>query len=542
MTEMTNKQLKWYVVVNGRVPGIYTDWGETKKQVDGFCGAIFKSFTNKDEADEYFSVSDKNTWHPLEKGPFPSCPSQQINLDSLSEKQKHAIDLFKLNKNIFITGPGGSGKSFLIKTMVDICKKTDKNVQVCAMTGCAALLLDCGAKTVHSWGGIGLAKEPNHVIATSIDLNGRKKKNWRRVDVLIIDEVSMMSKKIFELIDLIAKKVRKNGLPFGGIQVVFSGDFFQLPPVKNNKEQDIDSSLFCFESPLWNTSFQPNCQIEFTEIFRQKDKLYAKILNQIRKGKMSSNSIRILSERVGCCPGEESVIKPTILLPIKAMVEKINNTELEKLTGETVEYNLEICNDQEMVLSDKERQQLISTPASVLQKEKENLLKSVNCENIINFKIGCQVMCTVNLDLDSEFPICNGSLGIVTGFSGKLPMVKFNNGAELTIHKHIWKSDNIPGVGVRQIPLVLAWAITIHKSQGSTLDLAEIDVGNNIFEAGQTYVALSRVKELNGLFLKSFNPGKILINKKVKDFYNRLNENAKTQQDKTTLDAFHLLK
>tara|TARA_Y100000996_G_scaffold405262_1_gene380235 strand:- start:554 stop:919 length:366 start_codon:yes stop_codon:yes gene_type:complete len=121
-------------------------------------------------------------------------------------------------------------------------------------------------------------------------------------------------------------------------------------------------------------------------------------------------------------------------------------------------------------------------------------------------------------------------------------MVKFNNGAELTIHKHIWKSDNIPGVGVRQIPLVLAWAITIHKSQGSTLDLAEIDVGNNIFEAGQTYVALSRVKELNGLFLKSFNPGKILINKKVKDFYNRLNENAKTQQDKTTLDAFHLLK
>ena len=113
---------------------------------------------------------------------------------------------------------------------------------------------------------------------------------------------------------------------------------------------------------------------------------------------------------------------------------------------------------------------------------------------------------------------------------------------KLTIHKHIWKSDNIPGVGVRQIPLVLAWAITIHKSQGSTLDLAEIDVGNNIFEAGQTYVALSRVKELNGLFLKSFNPGKILINKKVKDFYNRLNENSKTQQDKTTLDAFHLLK
>ena len=563
MTDMENKQLKWYAVIKGKVPGIYDNWDDTKQQVDGFSGAVFKSFTNKDEADEYYdkcvpedwcSFALSNGFTPEEAGVYDESGvgnymvknKKKINLDCLSEKQTHAINLFKLNKNIFITGPGGSGKSFLIKTMVDICKQTGKNVQVCAMTGCAALLLDCGAKTVHSWGGIGLAKEPNHVIATGIDLNGRKKKNWRKVDVLIIDEVSMMSKKIFELIDLVAKKVRRNGLPFGGIQVVLSGDFFQLPPVKNNKEENTDSSLFCFESPLWNTSFHPNCQIEFTEIFRQKDKVYAKILNQIRKGKMSSNSIRILSERVGCGIDEESEIKPTILLPIKAMVEQINNTELEKLTGEIVEYNLETCSGEEIVVSEQDRRKLISMPASVVEKEKENLFKSVNSEKIINLKIGCQVMCTVNLDLDGEFPICNGSLGIVTRFIGtypnlSIPVVKFNNGAERAIHKHIWKSDNIPGVGVKQIPLVLAWAITIHKSQGSTLDLAEIDVGNNIFEAGQTYVALSRVKELNGLFLKSFNPSRILINKKVKDFYKRLNENVIPQQDKTKLDAFNLL-
>jgi len=532
---MPKKEPKWYVVFKGVKPGIYDTWEDTKKQVDGFSGAVYKSFKTPQEASLHYMSFKSEKEKIIEN-------EVEVNYSSLSELQMHAINLFKLGRNVFITGPGGSGKSFLIKTMVDICKQNQKNVQVCAMTGCAALLLDCGAKTVHSWGGIGLAKEPNHVIATTIDLNSRKKRNWKKVDVLIIDEISMMSKKIFELIDIVAKKVRRNGLPFGGIQLVFSGDFFQLPPVKTRNEEDIDTNAFCFESPLWNTTFQPTCQIEFTEIFRQKDKRYAKILNQIRKGKMSSNSIKMLAERVGCCINEDLAIKPTILLPVKSMVEKINNTELEKLDGETMEYNLEGCNQEDFILSDKEMQKLSSTPVSVIEKEKEMLLKSVNCEKKITFKIGCQVMCTVNLDLDSAFPICNGSLGIVTKFTHSgLPVVKFNNGAERPINKHIWKSDNIPGIGVKQIPLVLAWGITIHKSQGSTLDLAEIDVGNNIFEAGQTYVALSRVKELNGLFLKSFNPEKILINKKVKDFYKRLNENFTIQQDKTKLNAFHLL-
>ena len=131
-------------------------------------------------------------------------------------------------------------------------------------------------------------------------------------------------------------------------------------------------------------------------------------------------------------------------------------------------------------------------------------------------------MCVVNLDMDSETPICNGSQGIVEDFTQLgTPIVKFRNGSRRAINYHIWQSEKIPIVGIKQIPLILAWAVTIHKSQGATLEMAEIDIGNHIFACGQTYVALSRVKNLDGLYLKSFNPFKIKINLTVVDFYNK---------------------
>jgi ATP-dependent DNA helicase PIF1 len=150
------------------------------------------------------------------------------------------------------------------------------------------------------------------------------------------------------------------------------------------------------------------------------------------------------------------------------------------------------------------------------------------CEKDIKIKMGCQVMCVVNVksDIDDSLEICNGSQGIVTGFCGAtgFPLVKFNNGVEKVMPRHTWLSDKIPGIGVSQVPLILAWALTIHKSQGATLDTAEIDVGSGIFECGQTYVALSRVKSLDGLYLTSFDAKRIRINKKVQEFYEKLNE------------------
>ena len=145
------------------------------------------------------------------------------------------------------------------------------------------------------------------------------------------------------------------------------------------------------------------------------------------------------------------------------------------------------------------------------------------CNDIIKLKVGAQVMCIVNIELPSGDMICNGSQGVIIRFNeSKLPVVKYKNGYEMTMNYHFWESDNISGIGVSQVPLILAWAITIHKSQGATMDAAEIDVGSGIFECGQTYVALSRVKSLEGLYLTSFDASKILINKKVREIYDNL--------------------
>ena len=168
---------KCYVVAKGRIPGIYFDWENTKKQIDGFSGAIYKSFTDKKEADKYYN----DNYVVPEKPPSPVFPIFEpppIPEISLAENQAKALLRFKQGRNVFITGPGGSGKSFLIDSMIKYAKSQQKNVNVCALTGCAALILNCGAKTVHSWGGIGLAKEANSIIATNIDLNSRKKRNW----------------------------------------------------------------------------------------------------------------------------------------------------------------------------------------------------------------------------------------------------------------------------------------------------------------------------------------------------------------------------
>jgi ATP-dependent DNA helicase PIF1 len=159
-----------------------------------------------------------------------------------------------------------------------------------------------------------------------------------------------------------------------------------------------------------------------------------------------------------------------------------------------------------------------------IQTELDYLTGNLICDKNIKIKVGAQVMCIINIQMPNEEMICNGSQGIVTRFcqTTNQPIVKYNNGIEMVMSRHIWPSENIPGIGVSQVPLILAWALTIHKSQGATLDTAEIDVGSGIFECGQTYVALSRVKSLNGLYLTSFDAGRIKINKKVKEYYESL--------------------
>ena len=436
-----------------------------------------------------------------------------------SNEQQIAFNKYIERKNIFITGPGGSGKSKLIKDIKKDALKKNKNVQVCALTGCAAVLLECQAKTIHSWAGIGIASGSIESILKKILKCPYKCINWKDVDILIIDEVSMMSTKIFELLDLIGKKIRNNNNPFGGIQIIFSGDFYQLPPVGNKEE--IETIQFCFESSLWEKTFTKECNIQLTQIFRQKDPIYANILNQIRVGCIKRSSCVLLEKYVNRPISADILVAPTKLFPVRNKVDMINQVEMNKLESTEIEYKIK--NHYNLQMTEKEKKLRLKFSKEQIIADLHYLQNNLLCEETIKLKIGCQVMCIVNIELPNGSMICNGSQGYISNINkNNIPTVQYNNGVELLMNYHVWPSENIPGIGISQLPLILAWALTIHKSQGATMDCAEIDVGSSIFECGQTYVALSRIKSLEGLYLKSFEPNKIRINKKVRDFYEKL--------------------
>jgi ATP-dependent DNA helicase PIF1 len=451
--------------------------------------------------------------------PPAGSPTKQVLPLPLSLEQELAFNKYINKENIFITGPGGAGKSELIRKIYEHATLSNKKIQVCALTGCAALLLKCRAKTIHSWAGIGLAVGPIDANVQKVAKNHFKRKGWREARILIIDEVSMMSKKLFELLDLIGKTIRKNNKPFGGIQLIFSGDFYQLPPVGSKDEPD--TMQFCFESELWSQIFPQESRIQLVKIFRQTDPVYTAILNQIREGRLKRSSVNILQEQVNKSRETDgsTVIRPTKLFPIRNKVEQINNSEMDKLDSDVKEFNALFMLDLPMSSSERSERTLFSQEQ--IQAELTYIQNNLICDSILQLKVGAQVMCVVNIELPTGGMLCNGSQGIITRFTEYgVPVVKYSiSNQEVPMGAHIWPSENIPGIGVSQIPLILAWALTIHKSQGATMDSAEIDVGSSIFECGQTYVALSRVKSLEGLYLTSFDVNKIKINKKVHEYY-----------------------
>jgi len=424
----------------------------------------------------------------------------------LSPEQQSAFDLYVSGKNIFVSGPGGSGKSHLIQVIEEHAKSNGKNYQITATTGVAATNLEIkGAKTINSWAGIGVPKGDFNIIAARIAGNKYKKKPWKEVDVLVIDEVSMLSMDVFDLLDNIGRIVRKRAdVPFGGIQVIFSGDFYQLPPIG----QDVQ---FCFESTKWKECFEH--QIVLNTIFRQNDNVFKSVLNQIREGHLNKEGYELLQSRVGLTVPDG--VTCTKIMPTRVAVDRINNSELLKLTGKEYRYKISRSNTDPMTLSQADK--LLSKFKTESQREYEynEMARNLLCDAETVFKEGCHVMCIANME-----DLCNGSTGIITGFSEKgLPMVKFNNGIERIMGSHIRRSENIPDLSITYMPLIPSWAITIHKSQGITLDYGEIDAGNGIFEMGQTYVALSRLRTIEGLFLSGFNSGKIRCHPKVKEFY-----------------------
>ena len=460
------------------------------------------------------------------------------NEQTLSNEQKLGFEKYRNGENVFLTGPGGSGKSALIKMIYDDATKRNKNIQVCALTGCAAVLLGCKAKTIHSWAHIGIATDDIKTRVEKVINIPFAFSAWKKIQILVIDEVSMMSQKIFELLDAIGKRIRHNNLPFGGIQLIFSGDFYQLPPIPNNNSLNmindvisIDlSANFCFESPLWFETFSAENHIQFKTIFRQNDTQFKDILNQIRIGKIKKKSVDILNTRLtdtnqsplDCKLSLDCAFKPTKILPLRYKVDFINATEMQELTktinDDTAIKEYKVVLHYDLPMTTKEVMCRRRFNMSQIEHEAQYMKNNLRCEENLRLCVGCQVMCIVNKD-----NLYNGLQGIITAISTNgHPIVTYVNGLVIEMSPHVWKSENIPGIGVSQIPLILAWALTIHKLQGATLETAEVDVGSGIFECGQTYVALSRVKSLDGLNLQSFDVSKIYINKKVKDFYDLL--------------------
>jgi ATP-dependent DNA helicase PIF1 len=422
--------------------------------------------------------------------------SKKKNKVVLSQKQQQCLGMMRNGKNVFLTGPAGTGKTLLISTFV---KETDdeKVVAVTATTGTAAILIN--GTTLHSYLGIGTGDLPADLLLRKIKAKKGLVDRWLDLDILIIDEISMLSPELFDKLELVARSLRGNK-PFGGIQLILTGDFFQLPNVSQR-----DS--FCFNAESWGRCIGDN--VVYLDInFRQgDDNDYQTCLSEVRNGVLSDKSLGLLRSRENVKLTNEFGIEPTKIYSLNRDVDRENEYQ----------NNLfyEKDNDWEYIKYDLD----FRVHKKVYSVE-EKIRKSCNAPPSLELCKGSQVMLLYNMDFDSK--LVNGSRGIITGFKEDNPVVKFLDGQVKTIPRKVWEieEDNEIVITVSQIPLKLAYATTVHKSQGATIDYAEVNM-DGIFEYGQAYVALSRVKSLAGLSIKNFDPSVIKSHPKVVEFYTK---------------------
>lgn len=446
----------------------------------------------------------------------------------LSDEQAYALELFKQGNNLLISGPGGTGKSKLIRDFVHYAKENDKKIQITALTGCASLLLGLNAKTIHSWSGIRLCKGTNESIIEQACKNKNAKKNWKSVKILVIDEGSMMSRKMFDVLNAIAKKIRNDPRPFGNIQVIVTCDFYQLPPVETSGDEE--SGEFCFESPNYYDVFPLENHVLLTKIFRQKDPQYIEILNEVRKGSLTKPTIEILKQYVNreYNMEENNGIYLTKLFPTRSRVDNLNKQMFDALDDSEKSFEL-TKSTATLVYAESGKaieKEKIDLCRCLQQRDIDNeinqLISSSPALETLSLKLNTMVMCNVNLDMERK--ICNGSQGVIIDFVGSenAPKVRFSNNVTMIMTKHVWQSETYPTISISQYPLQHAWALTIHKIQGTTLKVAQMDIGSSVFTYGQSYVALSRIESLNGLYLSGFEPNKIKANPKVTAFYEKI--------------------
>jgi uracil-DNA glycosylase len=520
MLKMSNSKT-YYAVAKGHNPGIYDNWDITNENVKGFSGAVYEGFKTLVEAQAFLDTyNQKNPHAPVNS-----------KLETLTQQQLSVINHLLEGENLFLTGGGGVGKSYLLSVIYTDFPGLKKRlfaaknpglvakiprIQMCALTGCAALLLGHKAKTLHSWAGIGLGKGSVSELYIKIRRNQKSMRNWLCTDLLIIDEISMMTAELLDKLNQIAKKVRSNQRPFGGIQVLLVGDFFQLPPVNKSDEP----TKFAFECDAWKEIIKSS--IELTEIQRQKDTVFQRILQEARVGALSDESCKLLSGYQGR-KWQENKIRPTLLFPRRAEVEMINDSNLRSLTGRRYTYKARLVYDGKIPDGFTENDEAFQRALNMFDSDGAYVKELELIEN-------AQVMLIANIDPESG--LVNGSRGIITGFcpATGLPIVEFLNGVKKIIGTHTWPIEDYEFVSRAQVPIRLAFAVTIHKSQGATLDSALVDIGSGVFEYGQAYVALSRVRSLDALYVYDFDPVAFKAHPKVKEFYKHLTVNNLNQE------------
>ncbi|MDK7374575.1 AAA family ATPase [Weeksella virosa] len=391
-------------------------------------------------------------------------------------KQSKALAILKSGRNVFLTGSAGAGKTYVLNQYIDYLKKHGVGVAVTASTGIAATHMN--GQTIHSWAGIGIRDYVSDRYLTSL----REKKYFRdkmeKVKVLIIDEISMLHRNQLDAVDYVLKFFKQNEEPFGGIQVVFSGDFFQLPPIGEEWEESRDK--FCFMSDAWVNSNVHVCYL--TEQYRQTNNELNDILNEIRSGIITQNTYDLLESRILYFADE--IESQTRLFTHNIDVDRLNKGLLMNIDSSSRIFEAKVSGNPTLI---------------------EVLKKSVLADEILELKIGAKVMFVRN-NFDVGF--VNGTLGYVSGYTEKNdPIVKTLDNEFLIAKPETWAIEDEHGKALAsftQIPLRLAWAITIHKSQGMTLDSAYIDL-SKAFEKGQGYVALSRLRDLQSLHLHGLN-------------------------------------
>ena len=410
--------------------------------------------------------------------------------------QLQALLILKTGINVFLTGEPGSGKTHLVNQYALYLREQKIETAITASTGIAATHI--GGMTIHSWSGIGIKTKLDKHDLDKIASTKYIENRVRRAKVLIIDEVSMLSSNTLSMLDAVCRRIRLSSKPFGGLQIVFVGDFFQLPPiVKKEAEDDAQASLisaevgsslgreesltrFAYGSSAWTLANPIVCYL--TEQYRQDDQNFLSILSAIRRNTFNDNHLRHLEIRkIEYRAAPSNAPK---LFSHNFDVDHVNNEMLAKIPGKLHKFNMSVRGAKALVVG---------------------LKKGCLSPETLSLKINAVVMFTKN-NLKEEF--MNGMLGIVEKFNKTTgyPIVKTRNGRRIEVKQMDWTVEEKGKIRGRitQLPLRLAWAITVHKSQGMSLDEAVIDL-SQVFEFGQGYVALSRVRRLSGLHLLGWN-------------------------------------